>query len=76
MEKDSRKSFLRAGIGTLVVAVCCFTPILVLTLGVLGLGFVTPYLDYILLPALAVLVVVTVMAYREWNHSRGGKSCV
>lgn len=76
MEKDYRKSFISASIGTLVVAVCCFTPILVVTLGILGLGFLTPYLDYILLPTLVVLVVVTVMAYREWKQSSGGESRV
>ena len=67
--KDYRKSFIRAGVGTLLVAVCCFTPILVVTLGIIGLGFLTPSLDYILLPALVVLVVMTVMAYREWRKS-------
>jgi hypothetical protein len=36
-----------------LVALCCFTPILVILLGVVGLSALTWYLDYVLLPALA-----------------------
>ncbi len=39
--------------GAAVTALCCFTPILVGLLGLVGLGAVTGYLDFILLPALA-----------------------
>lgn len=39
--------------GAAFTALCCFTPILVGLLGLLGLGAVTSYLDYVLLPALA-----------------------
>jgi len=45
------KTLLRAGlIGTVLVALCCFTPILVVLLGVVGLAGLTGYLDYVLLP--------------------------
>lgn len=40
-------------IGSAVTAVCCFTPLLAGALGIVGLGTVTRYLDYALLPALA-----------------------
>lgn len=39
--------------GAALTAFCCFTPILVGLLGLVGLGAVTGYLDYMLLPALA-----------------------
>lgn len=39
--------------GAAVTALCCFTPILVGLLGLVGLGAVTGYLDSVLLPALA-----------------------
>lgn len=53
-------------IGSAVIALCCFTPLFVALLGVLGLGAVTGYLDYVLLPALAVFVVITVYGlYRK-----------
>ncbi|MGH7253765.1 MAG: mercury resistance system transport protein MerF [Nitrospiraceae bacterium] len=34
--------------------ICVFTPVLVMTLGVIGLGAVTGYLDAVLFPGLAV----------------------
>ncbi len=39
--------------GTALIAVCCATPVLAITLGALGLGALVGYLDYVLLPALA-----------------------
>lgn len=56
--------------GTVVVAVCCFTPVLLIVLTAIGLGALTPHLDYVLFPSLAVLVVVTWRAYRQWARSR------
>ena len=34
----AKKGFVAAAIGTVLVALCCFTPLLVLVLGALGLG--------------------------------------
>lgn len=63
--KDPRAMF-RIGVGgTLLVAVCCFTPILVILFGVIGLSALTGYLDYVLLPALAGFIGLTVYAFRR-----------
>ena len=59
-------------VGTVLVALCCFTPVLVLVLSILGVGFLTPYLDYVLFPALVVMLIVTVLAYRKWQRAQGG----
>jgi mercuric ion transport protein len=67
-----KKGFVAAIIGTVLVALCCFTPLLVVTFGIVGLSVLTPYLDYILLPALVVMVIVTVISYRKWRQSRMG----
>jgi mercuric ion transport protein len=64
----NKKGFIAAVIGTVLVALCCFTPLLVVTLGLVGVSFLTPYLDYILLPALIVMVIVTVVSYRKWRR--------
>jgi mercuric ion transport protein len=57
------KSLLKVGvIGTIVAALCCFTPVLVVLFGVVGLSAVVGYLDYVLLPALAVFVLITICA--------------
>ena len=69
-EEHYKRSFLAAAIGTAVVALCCFTPLLVLVLGVVGLGALTPYLDYVLFPALVVLLIVTIVAYRRWRKEQ------
>jgi mercuric ion transport protein len=47
------RSLLRFGIaGTVIVAVCCFTPVLVLLLAAIGLSAAVGWLDYVLFPAL------------------------
>lgn len=49
-------------IGTVIAALCCFTPVLVVLLGVVGLSAAVGYLDYVLIPTLAVFVVITIYA--------------
>jgi mercuric ion transport protein len=66
----AKKGFIAAVMGTVVVALCCFTPLLVIGLGAIGLGVVTQYLDYALLPVLLVMVVVTIVVCRRWRQSQ------
>ncbi len=48
------KNLLRTGIvGSAVAALCCFTPILVIGIGVLGLSAAVGWLDFVLFPMLA-----------------------
>ncbi len=69
----SEKSLLKLGIiGTVIAALCCFTPILVVLLGLVGLSALTGYLDYVLLPALAVFVAITI--YAVWRRRARAKS--
>ena len=57
------RSLLRVGItGTVIAIICCFTPVLVLLLVVVGLSAAVGWLDYVLLPALAVFVGITLYA--------------
>ena len=56
-------SFIAAASGTAVVALCCFTLLLVTVFGIVGLSFLTPYPDYVLLLALMVL-----LASRKGSH--------
>ncbi len=57
------KSLLKVGvIGTIIAALCCFTPVLAILLSVVGLSVIVGYLDYVLLPALAVFVLITIYA--------------
>ena len=49
----NEKTLLRTGsIGTVIAAICCFTPALVVLLGFAGLSAVVGWLDYGLFPIL------------------------
>lgn len=67
------RNLLRIGIlGAAIAALCCFTPLLVGLLAVVGLSAAVGYLDYVLLPALAVFVGLTVYALMRQRCGRGG----
>jgi mercuric ion transport protein len=56
------KTLLRTGIaGSVVAAICCATPILVIALGAIGLTALG-WLDFVLLPALAFFLGLTAYA--------------
>ena len=67
--KQNRNNFIASVIGTILVAVCCFTPLLVVILGAIGLSAFNPYLDFILLPALAILLIVTIVSFIKWRKA-------
>ena len=54
--------------GTIVVALCCFTPLLVIVLGALGFSAWVGYLDYVLLPALGAFIGLSFWSY--WRYRR------
>lgn len=63
------RSLLKIGIaGTVVAALCCLTPVLVVTLGAIGLSSVVGVLDYLLLPTLALFLLMT--GYALWKHQQ------
>lgn len=65
--KDS--TILKTGIvGSIIVAICCFTLVLVLLLGAIGLSAWLGWLDYVLLPALIVFLGIT--AYGLWRRQQ------
>lgn len=72
MSDNGAKKCLKVGSwGAVVTAICCFTPILVLGLGIVGLGMLTPYLDYMLLPALGLFLVLAIFGL--WQKNRESK---
>ncbi len=65
----NEKTLLRTGvIGSVVAAICCFTPALVVLVTAVGLSAVVGYLDYVLFPALAVFLAIT--GYALYLRSR------
>ncbi len=56
-------------VGTVIAALCCFTSVLVIVLGAVGLSAWVGGLDYVLLPTLGLFVLITVYAlYRRRAH--------
>ena len=69
-QQRSAKNWLAGSfIGTIVVAVCCFTPLLVVLLTAVGLGALTGYLDWVLLPALVVFLLLTIWSFIRWQRA-------
>lgn len=64
---DRNDRLLKYGlIGTVLVALCCFTPVLVILLAAVGLSAMLGWLDIVLLPALAVFIGITL--YALWRR--------
>ena len=65
---------LKAGVwGSVIIAICCFTPVLVIGLGGLGLSALTPYVDAVLFPMLAFFVMMA--GYGFWRKKRQKVNC-
>ena len=63
-------TLLRTGlIGTVVAALCCFTPLLVVLVSAVGLSAIIGYLDYVLFPALDIFLGIT--GYALYLRSKG-----
>lgn len=56
-------------VGTIIAALCCFTPVLVILFGAVGLSAIVGYLDFVLLPALGIFILITI--YAVWRKSKG-----
>ena len=70
--KDS--TILKTGIvSSVIAAICCATPVLVIALGAIGFSAWVGWLDYVLLPALAVFLGMT--AYGLWRRNRTEACC-
>ena len=59
---DARKLSRAGMIGTVVTAACCFTPVLVILLGAVGLSAIVGWLDFVLFPALFFFLALTAYA--------------
>jgi mercuric ion transport protein len=59
--------------GSVIAAICCFTPALVLLLGAVGLSAWLAWLDYVLLPALILFLGITVYALVRIQRAKAGQ---
>ena len=67
MNRDQKLLCTGVG-GSVIAAICCFTPVLVILFGVVGRSWAVGYLDYVLLPALGLFLALAV--YAGWRLIR------
>ncbi len=57
-----KKLLCTGATGSVITAICCFSPVLGGLFGVVGLSAWLGWIDYVLFPALAVFIALTVYA--------------
>lgn len=67
---DKRKLLGTGIFGAAVMAVCCFTPALLILLGAVGLSAWLAWLDYLLIPGLILFIGLTAVALLLWQRER------
>lgn len=73
MALDDRKILATGIAGSVVAAICCFTPVLVVGFGALGLAAWLGWADYVLFPALVFFLGMT--AYGLWRRQQRMLAC-
>jgi mercuric ion transport protein len=69
MEPNKENRLITIGfLGGIIAVICCFTPALAVLLSALGFAAVIGYLDYVLLPAMAIFLGLII--YGWWTKSR------
>lgn len=69
----SERRLLTTGIvGTIIAALCCFTPVLAVLLGLVGLSGLLGWFDVVLFPALAFFIGLTI--YAVWRRQRNTRN--
>ena len=71
---NNRKLLTTGIIGTTVAALCCFTPVLAILFGAVGLAALVGWLDYVLIPALLFFIGVTLYAVFRINRTPSRES--
>ena len=67
-DKSDHRLLATGIVGTVIAALFCFTPILAVLFGLVGLSAVLGRVDIVLLPALAFFIGLTI--YAVWRRQR------
>jgi len=59
---NAKRMLWIGAIGSVIAALCCFTPVLVILFGALGVSALLGWADVVLLPVLAGFLALTVVA--------------
>ena len=71
-DPSERRLLITGIVGTVIAALCCFTPVLAVLLSFVGLSALLGWLDVVLLPALAVFIGLTI--YALWRRQRNARN--
>ncbi len=55
-------------IGSIIAVLCCFTPVLAVLLGAVGLGWFVGYLDDVLVPVMVIFL--GLVGYAVWRNAK------
>lgn len=64
------KLVLFGGVGAVIAALCCFTPVLVVGLTAIGAAAVLAYLDFVLIPLLILFAAMLYVGFRQVRNTR------
>jgi len=67
---DNRRLIKIGAVGSVFTALCCFTPLLVWILSVIGVAGLATYLDFALLPLLVAFIVILVAGIVRYKKLR------
>jgi mercuric ion transport protein len=70
-----RRLLVTGVVGSAVALVCCFTPILAIALGAVGLAAWLGWLDYVLFPVLAAFLGIAVYAWGRMRRRAATHVC-
>ena len=65
MSMSNRQLFRTGVVSSVLLALCCVTPILFIAITAVGLSAVAGWLDVVLIPALVISIVLTWWAWRR-----------
>ena len=71
-DTSERRLLITGIVGTIIAALCCFTPVLAVLFGIVGLSALLGWLDFVLLPALAVFIGLKI--YAVWRRQRNTRN--
>ena len=60
MDLNKGQWFKTGLIGTVITALCCFTPLLTVLFSALGIASILVYLDFLLIPLLVIFVIILI----------------
>lgn len=71
-DPSERRLLITGIVGTIIAALCCFTPVLAVLFGIVGLSALLGWLDIVLLPALGFFISLTI--YALWRRQRNTRN--